>query len=104
MPNPLRFSDLSPTRQALVRLCQAINFGSIEALEVQNGEPVVDPPPIRVKDIKLDSDDGPRPELGLVDFVLGAEVLRLMAHLDELNSGTVRRVEVRAGVPRRIVL
>ena len=39
MSKPLRLSDLSPGRQALVRLCQTINFGSIENLEVRDCEP-----------------------------------------------------------------
>jgi hypothetical protein len=40
LPKPLRLSDLSHARQALVRLCQTINHGSIEDLEVRHSEPV----------------------------------------------------------------
>jgi hypothetical protein len=104
MSKPLRLSDLSYARQALVRLCETINFGSIENLEVRNSEPVFDPAPVMLRDLKLDSDEGPRPELALVDFVLSNEVLRLARHLDEMKIGTVRRVEVRGGIPRRILL
>ena len=56
-----------------------------------------------LRDLKLDSDEGPRPELALVDFVLSNEVLRLARHLDEMKIGIIRRVEVRAGIPRRII-
>src|ERR1039458_4226755 len=101
---PLRLSDLSPARQALVRLCQAINHGSIEDLEVRHSEPVFDPWPVTLRDVKLDSDEGPRPELALADFVVSNEVYRLMRLLDDMKCGTIRRVEVHAGVPRRIVL
>ena len=100
----LRFSELSNPRQKLVRLCQAINHGCIEKLEVEHAEPVFDPPPMVLKNVKLDADEGPRPELSLTDFVVSDEVLRLMSLLDELKCGTVRHVEVRAGIPRRIVL
>jgi len=100
----LRFSHLSAPRQTLVRLCQAINVGAIEGLKVENGEPVFDPPPMVLKDVKLDSDEGPRPELGLGDFVLSDEVIRLMSRLVEIGCGTLRRVEVRAGIPRRVIL
>ena len=34
MSKPVRLSDLLPERQALVRLCQTINFGNIEDLKV----------------------------------------------------------------------
>ena len=104
MSKSLRFSDLSAARQALVRLCQTINHGSIEDLRVRHCEPVFDPMPVALKDVKLDSDEGPRPELALGDFVLSDEVLRLVRLLDELGCGTIHRVEVRAGIPRRIIL
>jgi hypothetical protein len=101
---PQRYSQLSPARQNLIRLCQTINFGSIENLEVRDGEPTFDPPPVMLRDLKLDSDDGPRPELALSDFILSNEILRLMSHLTEMRFGIIRRVEVRGGLPRRILL
>ncbi len=104
MSRPLRLSDLSPGRQALVRLCETINHGSIENLEVRNCEPTFDPAPVMLRDIKLDSNEWPRPELVLADFVVSNEIIRLMSHLDEMKLGTVRRVEVRGGIPRRILL
>src|ERR1039458_8896410 len=94
----LRLSDLSPARQALVRLCQAINHGSIENLEVRHSEPVFDPWPATLRDVKLGSDEEPRPELTLADFVVSGEVVRLMNLLDEMKCGTLRRIEVHAGV------
>ncbi len=85
-------------------MCETINYGSIEYLEVRNGEPTFDPAPVMLRDLKLDSDEGPRPELALADFVVSSEILRLMRHLDEMKLGTLRRVEVRGGIPRRILL
>jgi hypothetical protein len=98
------FTQLSPPRQALIRLCQTINFGSIENLEVRDSEPVFDPPPVVLRDMKLDSDEGPRPELALSDFILSNEILRLMSHLTEMRCGIIRGIEVRGGLPRRILL
>ena len=100
----LRFSNLSPARQALVRLCQAINHGSIEDLEVRHSEPVFDPWPVTLRDVKLDSDEGPRPELSLDDFVVSDEIVRLLKRLDEMRCGTLRRIEVHAGLPRRMLV
>lgn len=98
------FSQLSPPRQALIRLCQAINFGFIEMMEVRDCDPMFDPPPLLLRDLKLDLDEGPRFELALRDFVVSNEVLRLLRHLDEMKCGSVRRIEVRAGIPRRVLL
>jgi hypothetical protein len=103
MSKPVRFSELSVARQALVRLCQNINHGSIEGLQIEDSEPVFTPPPEILKDVKLDSDEGPRPEIDLQDFVLCSQVCRLMRELHELGTGIVERIEVRGGIPRRIV-
>ena len=104
MSKPLRLSDLSPARRTLVRICQTINYGHIENLEVRDSDPILDPSPVMLKDVKLDSDEGPRLELSLTDFVVSGEVLRLMSLLDKMKRGTIRRLDVRAGVPRRMSL
>ena len=102
-PKPLRLSDLSPTRQALVRLCQTINHGSIEDLEVRHSEPVFDPQPVVAIDLKLDTEQGAREETDLADFRLPPEIDRLMATFDDIGSGKIIRIEIRAGIPRRVV-
>jgi hypothetical protein len=98
-----RFSSLSPERQALVRILQAMNFGEIREVHVRDGEPMFDHASVMLLDAKLDSEEAPRSELNLPDFELRAEIVRLMSRLHELNNGTIRRLEVRAGVPRRLV-
>ena len=103
MSKPLRFSDLSPARQALVRLCQTMNFGSIRKLEIRDGQPVFDPPPLVLVDVKLDGGDPPRPETDLTDFELTQEVVRLLERLDDRAKTAIEVLEVRAGIPRRLV-
>jgi hypothetical protein len=102
-PKAIRFSELSPQRQKLIRLCQETNYGFIRDLEVRECEPVFNPPPAVLMDLKLDSADQPRPETELGDFQLPGEVLRLMDRLDKLITTKVESLEVRAGIPRRAV-
>jgi hypothetical protein len=102
-PNPRRLAGLSIQRQLLVRLCQQTNYGSIRGLEIRQREPVFDPPPVVQVDLKLDSDDPPRPEMILCDFALSQEVVRLLERLDEGNTTLIELLEVRAGIPRRVV-
>ena len=99
----MRYSELSPARQALVRNCQSVNFGEIQSLCVRNGEPVFEHAPVVVIDVKLDQADVPRPELELTDFDVRDEVCRLMARLDNIGDGMIQRLEIRAGIPRRVV-
>jgi hypothetical protein len=103
MPQIRRFSQLSPARQALVRLFQAVDFGAIQSVHVRDADPIFDQTSVVIIDAKLDKVEVPRPELALGDFELRAEVNRLMSRLDELKNGTIQRLEVCAGMPRRLV-
>ncbi len=99
-----RLSNLSAPRQALVRLLQSVNFGYVEGLEIRGGEPVFSPAPVVFVEVKLDAANEPRAEAKLADFELPSEVSRLMATLDELGAGTVERIDVRYGIPRRALI
>jgi hypothetical protein len=103
MPDVQRFSHLSPARQTLVHILQAVNFGELQGIPVRGGDPILDDTSLVILDAKLDKEEVPRPELDLADFALNAEVLRLMSRLDEFKNGTIQRLEVRAGIPRRLV-
>jgi hypothetical protein len=100
----LRLSELSAPRQALVRLCQSIDYGQILDLQVCDCEPVFSPPPTVLLDIKLDTDSGGRPESELADFALCDEVCRLLDRLDQMQTGQIQRIEVRAGIARRVLI
>ena len=78
MARILKLSQLSPSRRALIRIIQALNYGSILDLTIVNGELSFDPPPEVLIDVRLDEDVSPRPELEFEDFTLPAEVLRLL--------------------------
>jgi len=101
----VRFSHLSPPRQALIRLCQSTNYGFIKDLAVQRSEPVLtDFRPLVLIDIKLESEYEVRPELNLPDFVLSAELVRLMSLFDRIEDGKIHKSEIRAGIPRRVAV
>jgi len=100
----MRFSQLSGPRQVLVRLLQSVNFGYLEGLEVRGGEPMFNPAPTVVIEVKLDADNEPRPEAVLEEFELKSELVRLMEQLDALGNGCVDRIDIRFGVPRRALI
>lgn len=99
-----RFRQLSGPRKALLRLFQTINFGHVDGLEVRAGEPVFNPAPLVFVELKLDAEDAPRREGDLGAFDLRAEVIRLLDELDRLGDGTIERIDVRHGIPRRMVV
>jgi hypothetical protein len=99
----LRLSDLSAARQAFIRRCQRLGFGKIVALAVRDCEPVFDEHTEVFVDLKLDVGEAPRYEQDLSDFVLSTELELLFSTLDAICNGTIEQVEVRTGVPRRMV-
>ena len=97
-------SSLSPARRRLVELMQDLNFGRLERLEVLDSQPVFDPPPRIVREIKYGAPNGPRPEAALRDFVLKAQLVEFFTWLDMFGDGVIERLEVQHGLPFRIVV
>ncbi|MCL6508149.1 MAG: hypothetical protein K6T59_14125 [Bryobacteraceae bacterium] len=96
--------DLSARRAGLMELMQSINFGRIEGLAVLDGEPVLDPPPRIVREVKFGGENGPRPELDAGNFLLKTQVVELFQHFDQLGDGTIDVIEVKHGLPFRMVV
>ena len=69
-----------------------------------NGELSFDPQPEVLVDVRLNEEPRPRTEMNLSDFSLGMEVRRLFAQIDGLRTGSIEKIIVHAGVPRRVTL
>ena len=87
-----------------MRQMQQINFGRIERLGIKAGEPVFDPPPKIVREVKFGGDNGPRPEMNNDDFALKAQVMDLFQQFDAISSGQIDLIEVKHGVPFRMLV
>jgi len=99
-----RKSGLSPSRRRLLTLLQRLNFGRIEGLAVRGGEPVFDPQPRVVREVKFLCENGPRPETAMADFALKAQVQDLFAHLEAVGEGVVESIEVKHGLPFKMTV
>ena len=92
-------SSLSIGGRKLVQLLQRVDFGRVEGIVVGGGEPVFDPPPRIIREIKFGGENGPHPKAGREDFALKAQVCDLFAQLEELGDGVILRLEVKHGLP-----
>jgi hypothetical protein len=102
--NPATKSALSPARRRLVELMQQVNFGQIEHLVIRGGEPVLDPAPRIVHEVKFcAAENGPRPELSAGDFRLKGQLVELFRTLDAPGDATVERLEIKHGLPFRLI-
>jgi hypothetical protein len=95
---------LPAPHRRLIELMQRLNHGRIESLAIRNGGPAFDPPPRVVQDIKLGGENGPRPELQRDDFELRSQVTELFEHLARLGNGVVTVLEVKHGLPFKLVI
>src|SRR5260370_2484702 len=78
--------DLNARRSGLLELMQCVNFGWIEDLTVLNGDPVLDPPPRLMREVKFGADNGPRPQLAADNFFLMTQVVELAPHFYRLAA------------------
>ncbi len=96
-------SGQNPARQKLLRLMQGNPFSRIENLAVINGQPQFDPTTKIIAEHKFGANDGPRREAELADFVLKKEHVDLFQQFDEIGSGVILTLEVRGGLPFRMI-
>jgi hypothetical protein len=99
---PPRKSTLLPAQAELVELMQRLDFGNIEGLVIRDGLPVLEPRPRLVRDVKFGAGNGRRSEAGLTDFALKSSVRELMDTFASLGNATVRRLEIKHGLPFRM--
>lgn len=101
---PRSKSDLSPNGSRLVELMQDINFGRIEGLVVEDGQPKFGPRLRVVREVKFGGENGPRPELGANDFLLKQQVIDLFPFFAELQNGVIECLEIKHGLPFRMAV
>ncbi len=98
-------SSLSTPQQRLIETLQKTNYGRIEGLRIRNGEPILDPSPRIVRDVKLGAADaGSRPELESGDFALKREHIELFEQLRRLGDGSIECLVVKGGLPFLLTL
>jgi hypothetical protein len=78
-------------------------YSRIEQLTVFNGEPQFGPTTKVIAELKFGVGDGPRREAELTDFILKKEHVELFQQLDEIGSGVILALEVRGGLPFRMI-
>lgn len=99
MAHTSQLADLGPDRRWLIHLMQQINFGRIENLRIRNGDPMHDPLPRIVREVKFAGDNTPRSEAEIGDFTLKRQVQDLLIQLDQIGDGVIDVLVVKHGLP-----
>ena len=98
-----QFSDVPAARKRLLRVMQENPYSRIEHLAVISGEPAFGPNTKIIAETKFGVGDGPRREAGLPDYALKKEVVELFQQLNHIGSGEVLTLEIRGGLPFRMI-
>lgn len=96
---PQSTGDLLPSERRLLSVMSALGFGRLEYVQIRNGEPVLDPGPMIVRDVKFGVQDGARPKTTSGDFELKQQVAELFEYTRSVDVGEIRALEVRHGLP-----
>jgi hypothetical protein len=104
LPALLNKSQLTPARRAIVELLQRINFGIIHNLKVENRQPVLNPEPTVIREIKLAAENGPRSEYHTPNFRLKPQWIELFELFDSLGTGVIESLEFKNGIPFKVMV
>jgi len=104
MSNVVTKAALTPARKRLVELMQEINYGRIEALRVQDGEPVFDPPPTVLRLFLFGKDNRPNESRGSDGFALKKKVAELFEFFDRERSLLIQELMIDNGLPVRMTV
>lgn len=98
MKPPVAMRDLLPSEAAFVAAMQRLGFGRFEYLQIRGGELVLDPWPVMVRDVKFAAGQHTgKPAEPNSD--LRPQVAEFLAYVRDVDSGEIRELEVRHGLP-----
>jgi hypothetical protein len=97
-------SGLSDGLQRLVELMQDNPFCQFKNVPIRDGEPILDPLPVIIREIKFGTDNRVHPSRDKRDFFLKQQHLELFALFEQMGTGTVAVLDVKAGLPFRVFL
>jgi hypothetical protein len=96
---PVSTGDLTPTERRLLAAMQQLGFGRFEFLRIERGEPVLDPWPTTVRDMKFGAQGRPPSEDAAHDFVLKKQVAEFFEYVRSTETGGIRVLRIQDGLP-----
>ena len=96
-------SSLGQDPRRLIALMQRIGFGRIDSLRVVGGQPVFDPPPRVVREVKLGAERSSLEHDCSADFTVKRAFVDLLAEFAAVDTANVA-IEIRHGLPVRLIV
>ena len=96
-------SSLGQDPRRLIALMQRIGFGRIDSLRVVGGQPVFDPPPRVIREVKLGAERCSPEHDASADFTVKRAFVDLLAEFAAIDTANVA-IEIRHGLPVRLIV
>jgi hypothetical protein len=92
-------AKLLPSEERLVAAMRELGYGRFESVQIRRGELLLEPWPTTVRSIKFGGATPNRPTEAPGDGEPKKQISDLFAVVRGLDSGTIRYLEVRGGLP-----
>jgi hypothetical protein len=91
--------QLRPSERRFLRAIQELGHGRFEELRILQGELVLDPWPTTIRSVKFGNATPNRPPSESADFELKDQAAEFFAYVRAIDTGVIRILEVRGGLP-----
>ena len=97
---PHSTTDLLPSERVFLAAIQQVGFGRFEYLQIRQGDLVLDPWPVAVRDVKFGVEpSGPDSCESRAEFDLKRQVADFFEYTRGVDAGEIRTLEIRHGLP-----
>jgi hypothetical protein len=98
MTSSIAIQNLRPSEVGFIAAMQHLGFGLFEHLQIRGGELVLTPPPVTVRYVKFGTAAATgKPLDGALE--LRQQLAELFGYVREVDSGEIRTLEIRHGLP-----
>jgi len=95
---PCLSSDLMPSEQRFLVAMREVGFGRFEYVQIRNGQIVLDPWPVAVRDVKFGADTAAE-RTAHSEYQLKSQVAEFFEYTRDVDDGEIRTLEIRHGLP-----
>jgi hypothetical protein len=95
---PHSTQDLRNSERQFLAGLQRLGYGRLQGLSIRDGELVLDPWPTTIRDVKFGARPN-QPEPKGDDFLLKQQLVEFFEYVRSVESGVIRVLEVKNGLP-----
>jgi hypothetical protein len=96
---PKTTRDLLPSERRFLRAMHELRFGHFQDLRVHNGELVLDPAPVAVRQLKFGAAGPAHVDVSDGEFDLKQPVARFFQYVRSVQLGEIRLLQIHNGLP-----